>query len=228
MDAQVGQMASNITERPVHDALGELRQDRDRFVALAFSSADMLFELDRERRIVFAAGATSALLGAESKDLAGRNFADIATSLDRPMVNETLAVATTGVRINGLVCRLEGQLGKTPPLMLLGHQVPDLDGHYFLGLRLGASDMGAFTSKDSQTLGASGLPTAAAFATLASEKLAELGGDGDCKLTLLNLGEIDALRSRLDVENSKELSVAIGGALRASAIGGELAGEIDG
>jgi EAL domain-containing protein (putative c-di-GMP-specific phosphodiesterase class I) len=221
-------MASNITDRPAHDALGEMRHDRDRFVALAFSSADMLFELDRERRIVFAAGATGALLGAESKDLAGRNFVDIATSIDRAMVNEALAVAATGTRINGLVCRLEGQLGKTPPLMLLGHQVPDLDGHYFLGLRLGASDMEVFASKDSHTLGVSGLPTASAFAALAGEKLAELGGDSECKLTLLNLGEIEALRSRLDVENSKELSVAIGGALRASAIGGELAGEIDG
>jgi EAL domain-containing protein (putative c-di-GMP-specific phosphodiesterase class I) len=220
-------MASNITERPVHDALGELRQDRDRFVALAFSSADMLFELDREQRVVFAAGATGALLGAESKDLAGRDFADIATSHDRPMIHEAFAVAATGARINGLVCRLEGQFGKTPPLMLLGHQVPDLDGHYYLGLRLGAKDMGAFASKDSPTLGASGLPTGASFATLAGAKLTELGDDSDCKLTLLNLGEIDALRSRLDVENSKELSVAIGGVLRASAIGGELAGEID-
>jgi hypothetical protein len=88
-------MASNITDRPAHDALGEMRHDRDRFVALAFSSADMLFELDRERCIVFAAGATGALLGAESKDLAGRNFADIATSIDRAMVNEALAVAAT-------------------------------------------------------------------------------------------------------------------------------------
>ena len=90
-------MASDIVTATRRDPLGELRHDRDRFVALAFSSADLLFELDRDGRVVFAAGAVGALIG------------------------EALAVATTGQRVNGLVCHLEGQFGKTPPLMLLGY-----------------------------------------------------------------------------------------------------------
>ena len=43
--------------------LDELRIDRDRFVAFAFCDADILLELDRSQNIVFAAGATMALIG---------------------------------------------------------------------------------------------------------------------------------------------------------------------
>jgi len=39
-----------------------LRAERDRFVALAFCSSDILVELDRDLTITFAAGATAALL----------------------------------------------------------------------------------------------------------------------------------------------------------------------
>lgn len=208
------------------DPPGDLRHDRDRFVALAFSSADMLVELDRNRRIVFTAGATGALIGADARDLGGRDFADLVTVQDRAMVAEALTVAAAGTRINGLVCHLEGEFGKTPPLMLLGYQVPDLDGHFFLSLRLGAKDIGAFSKRGDSPLADSGLPRATAFAELAGEKLAELAGGEACKLTMLRLGDMEALCGRLDAEHRHELETAIGGALRASALGGELAGEL--
>ncbi len=220
-------MASDISTATRHDPLGELRHDRDRFVALAFSSADLLFELDRDRRVIFAAGAVGALIGAEPTELTGRLFSEIVTATDRAMIGEALAVAATGQRVNGLVCHLEGQFGRTPPLMLLGYQVPDLDGHYFLSLRLGASDVGAFASHDNDILGESGLPTSQAFADMAGDKLAELAGGEDCELTMLRLGDMAPLRERLDAEKRRGLSAAIGGVLRASSIGGELAGEID-
>lgn len=219
-------MATDITTAEKRDPVGELRQDRDRFVALAFSAADILFELDRERNIVFAAGAAGALLGVDSASLYGRPFTDIVAPSDRAMVGEALTAAGTGQRVNGLVCRFEGELGRTPPLMLLGYQVPDLDGHFFLGLRLGAREAVALAAPEPPALGESGLPRAADFADLAGRKLAELDGD-DVELTLLRLDDMEPLRARLDEENRAALSAAIGGALRASAVGGELAGEID-
>lgn len=219
-------MATTMKPMTGQDSLAELRHDRDRFVALAFSSADMLVELDRDRRIVFTAGATGALLGADARTLYGRDFAALVAAQDRPMVSEALAVAAAGTRINGLVCHLEGEFGKTPPLMMLGYQVPDLDGHFFLSLRLGAKDLGAFAAREAAPLADSGLPRASDFAQLAGQKLAELAGGEDCKLTMLRLGDLDALRGRLDEETRNELEQAIGGALRASALGGELAGEL--
>jgi EAL domain-containing protein (putative c-di-GMP-specific phosphodiesterase class I)/PAS domain-containing protein len=210
------------------DTTGILRQERDRFVALAFSSADVLLELDREGVVVFAGGSTAALLGMGNEDLVDRPFIEVVATRDRAMVEEALAITGAGTRLNGLVLHLEGVLGTTPPLLMLGYRLPEMDDHYFLGLRLGAQDAVAFSARNGEGLMESGLPDSRTFAKLAGEKLAELAHeDGECELTMVRLGGIDDLRERLPEDGRKNLNQAIGGALRASAVGGELAGEID-
>jgi len=42
---------------------GRMSTARDKFVAFAFCWADALIELDQSRRILFAAGATRAMVG---------------------------------------------------------------------------------------------------------------------------------------------------------------------
>ena len=56
---------------------GLLRQDRDRFVAFAFSASDMLFELEGDGVIVFASGICESLFGVDPGALEGRNFLDL-------------------------------------------------------------------------------------------------------------------------------------------------------
>ncbi len=224
-------MTSGARDVERTDAPGELRRERDRFVALAFAAADVLFELDRDGRVRFGAGAADALLGLSPEALAGRPFLDLVVAGDRPMIAAALASAAEGARVNGLTCRLDGRLGPTPPLTMLGHQVPDLDGHFFLGLRLGAAasapppvSVGEAVSGVAPT--ESGLPDARAFAELAGGSLAALAAGDGARLSLLRLADLDALRARLDDEKRRTLGAAIGGVLRASAVGGALAGEI--
>lgn len=145
-------MSETVVKHETKSSLRALRQERDRFVALAFSSADVLMELDTQGEITFAAGSTEALLGMGQDDLVGRPFMGIVAVRDRAMAEEALAVASTGTRINGLVLHMEGVLGTTPPMMLLGYRLPEMDGHYFLGLRLGAEDAGAFTAPGGEGL----------------------------------------------------------------------------
>ena len=47
---------------------------RDRFVAFAFCWADMLVELDTSRRVLFAVGATKAILGVGPEAVIGKNY----------------------------------------------------------------------------------------------------------------------------------------------------------
>jgi EAL domain-containing protein (putative c-di-GMP-specific phosphodiesterase class I)/PAS domain-containing protein len=221
-------MSEIAAKHETKNPLGALRQERDRFVALAFSSADILMELDTQGEIIFAAGSNEALLGMGQDDLVGRPFIGVVAVRDRAMAEEALAVAGTGTRINGLVLHLEGVLGTTPPMMLLGYRLQEMGGHYFLGLRLGAEDAGAFAAPGGEGLTESGLPDGRSFARLAGEKLKEIVyDDAECELTLVQLAGIEDLRERLDKESRKSLNEAIGGALRAGAVGGELAGEID-
>ena len=83
-------MATSVQSVSRRDPLGDLRQERDRFVALAFSASDVLFELDRDGCVVFTAGAAGALLGAQAGELIGRTFLDLVTPDDRTMIREAL------------------------------------------------------------------------------------------------------------------------------------------
>ena len=56
---------------PTPASINTLREDRDRFVALAFSWADVLLELDADARIVYAAGAVEVLAGRSARSLIG-------------------------------------------------------------------------------------------------------------------------------------------------------------
>lgn len=71
---------NNISDSKYID---ELKAERDRFVAFAFSAADMLVEMDKDRRIIFAAGATGALAGRQPPELAGEDFLGLISPDDR-------------------------------------------------------------------------------------------------------------------------------------------------
>ena len=63
-----------------------LKKERDRFVALAFCAADMLFEVDKDQTITYVAGATNALTDYEPHDVIGKPFVDLIDSAERDNV----------------------------------------------------------------------------------------------------------------------------------------------
>ena len=62
---------------------GDVRRDRDRFVAFAFSAADAFVELDSEQKIRYATGAITALTGLDGNVLVGRSFEELILPADR-------------------------------------------------------------------------------------------------------------------------------------------------
>ena len=100
-------MASNTAEqrhgvtavRPSPDDATAIRADRDRFVAFAFSAADILLELDSSHVIRYAAGAVTALLGVSPADLDGRPLLSLAPAQARPVLGELLLAIHDGRRL---------------------------------------------------------------------------------------------------------------------------------
>ncbi len=70
-------MSETMVKQQTRDPLGALRRERERFVALAFWSADIVMELDSQGEIVFATGSTEALLGTGQNELVGRRSLEI-------------------------------------------------------------------------------------------------------------------------------------------------------
>ncbi len=83
-------MSSLAAARP-QSPLARLRTERDRFVAFAFSWADLLFELDETSRIVYATGVLEPLVGRTGQDLHGTTFCDLVTSEERAKARSLLA-----------------------------------------------------------------------------------------------------------------------------------------
>ncbi len=205
-----------------------LKAERDRFVALAFCWADLLFELDRERRIVFAGGATLPLLGERHDHLVGQAFQSLVAPGDRGRALELLGIAERQGRIDDESLCLSGRLGDTPPMALAGYRLDDLDAHFFLALHAG-KDGGQLlgfrtSSRDVET----GLLSAEAFAEAATESLSRLREAGeDARLSLITLPGFTDLRMRLDTGGDQALLAAVGAQFRAQAVDGETVARID-
>lgn len=89
----------------------ELRNERNRFAALAFVWGDLLLELDGDLRIVFASGASDGILGYPQNDLAGKPFTGFLAKQFRPLVTEMLQVARRRGRMDNIQVRFNQREG---------------------------------------------------------------------------------------------------------------------
>jgi len=205
-----------------------LRAERDRFVALAFCASDILVELDRSLNVVFAAGATAALLGSPPDNLVGRPFLDLVVAVDRDWVGEALRSSIGGERIRNVSLRLEGPRGETPPLALVGYQNPDMGDRYYLSLQMPGVDPQATRPSKSLAVTSSGLPDGQTFAAAAGARLVQLGPAAEMhKLTLMRLDGLVQLEDRLEKETRARLMSEVAVLVRSASLGGDSAGQID-
>lgn len=209
--------------------MSRLKTERDRFVALAFCWADVLFELNSDGKIVFAGGTTLSILGKSPANLTGAPIESIIAAPDRVLMRQLLKIAAQRGRIDGAVVRLEGAQGVTPPLSLAGYRLDDFKHHFFLAFRMGVSgedaDADAVTlPRDEET----GLYDGNAFSEIAAKRIKRLQSRGeDIKMSLVSMGGFCNLRTRLDEDSGRSLMNTVGACLRAHSADGDTAARID-
>ena len=216
---------SEIASSP--DSRAALRQERDRFVALAFCWADVLLELDPAKNLVFVTGATFPLLGLKPEDLVGKAFTDLAAKDAKAIAAKLLRMAERRGRIENTEIHLAGKAGATPRVSVAGYRLDDFGGHYFLALR---SDPEALTSAHGEVLHrdlTTGLYDSKSFSEIAGERIAAARAVGEeAEMTLISLSGYDVLEDRLGRAQEAELHSTIGTTLRANSIDGDSAAEI--
>ena len=62
-----------------------------RFLGLAFAAADLLFEVDEQGEIAFAAGAGNRLAGQDDKTLVGRPWRELFAESDQALAEALIA-----------------------------------------------------------------------------------------------------------------------------------------
>lgn len=206
----------------------DMRAERDRFVAFAFSAADLMLEVAADGQIIFATGAARLIAGCDSGALVGQNFATLIEEADRHFVLNLLAGLTIGARIEPVTIRLLNLEGKPGALCVLGGCcLPRQEGRYYLTLsnaRLPQAEAALQNKRDYQT----GLLTTEDFETRAGERL-KLARDlgSEVKLTLVEIVGLKELVENLPPEDSQVLMGDVGALIRAKSIGGDTAGHID-
>lgn len=203
-----------------------MRTERDRFAALAFCWADVLLELDGETVVIYAAGATGALIGRESRDLVGEQLVDLVAPEDRVRIAEVLDVARSHGRIGNQSLRLTAKNGPTPPLAIAGYRLDDLNGHYFLALRTGVAAQGDGASADLGRDEKTGLYDGDSFVDMVTRHLASAGANAERQMTLIALPGYEELRERLAEGTERALLADVGACLGAGSAGGDAAGRI--
>jgi EAL domain-containing protein (putative c-di-GMP-specific phosphodiesterase class I) len=212
---------------PLKPPFSAMRTERDRFAALAFCWADILLELNGDTVVVYAAGASRALIGRDARELVGKSLHNIVVPQDRRRLEGLLSVARNRGRIENQSVRLRGKKGPTPPLALTGFRLDDLNGHYFLALRTSL-----MARKDDELVGlvrdrATGLYDGDSFVEMVTHHLALSGGNGHRQMTLLALPAYEDLRERMSAAAERELLANVGACLGAESADGETAGRID-
>lgn len=218
-------MSDARIHRPeVHAPPGGIRGERDRFVAFAFCTADILLEIDTRYQITYAGGATVALTGRPSGGLIGTSVFDLFPASEQPVLRRLLERAADGARLEQTGLHVIGTSGHALPLTLGGYYLPDLGGHYFLSLRMEEPRSPVLALQDAARDFETGLLDTAKFSETGAARLREALSRGEsATLTVLDLDGLNDLRERLNTESRGELMSTLGGVLRESSLGGDAA-----
>ena len=208
---------------PTPASINTLREDRDRFVALAFSWADVLLELDADARIVYAAGAVEVLAGRSARSLIGTPMADLVPPALHPHLRELLAGAKRRERINDVGLALVGAGGSPVPIAFSGYHLAELNGHYFLSLRSNVQERKSAGFGRRNRDETSGLLDTGSFIEAVTRHLSDGIGEVEQHCSLLVLSGYDHLRTRLTDKVEHELLSMIGGLLRDKSLNGDTA-----
>ncbi|MCP1337354.1 sensor domain-containing phosphodiesterase [Futiania mangrovi] len=140
-------MAAERAEQEREEASGGMRADlrlqRDRFLAFAFASADLLIELDGDHRVTYALGAAQQMFGCAADALVGRAFCDLLAAADRGMARAALDGIAIGERFGPFAVQLDrtGDRSAGPAMVatLGGSRMPPREDRICLCLSRGGA-----------------------------------------------------------------------------------------
>ena len=199
-----------------------------RFVALAFCRADVLFELDDRQDIAFAAGATDRLFGQAPHALKGKPFKSLFAEKGGALIADLLAGAGKQGRIDDVMVDMPLAGGAVAQVALAGYRAADFDGHFFIALKV-APRRAVDTSRtpparDTET----GMMAKDDFAAVAADRIKSLQDAGQkAKVTMVNVANLEKLRGELPRGAHESMLKAIGGVLKSHSVGGDTAGRVD-
>lgn len=202
----------------------ELRDQRDRFVAFAFCSADGLLEVDKNGKITFAAGVVNKLfLGLDERAILGRDFLSLFIRPHRLHLQRFMALVRKCDRIDEVrAMTREGDDNGTKVVCSFCH-MESLGDRLFVAVRRAQVGRWMEPGRDLK----SGLFAHNRFAEILREK----ANDGslntkDLTVSVVNFPYMDDMISSLDEDEQNEFMVMMGDMLRVVSVDGDSAADL--
>jgi PAS domain S-box-containing protein len=203
-----------------------IKAERDRYVSLAFTWADLLFELDRNFNVIFASGATRAFFGQSSEALIGGSFRDLVAPPDVPKIGETLKKILNTGRIQEEYIRVVGPDKSWLYVTLSAYCLGGEDDHLFVAMRKASAAAARAASSDIRR-DESGLFDSGDFVDVAANRIRKLRDSGEeADVTVVSLPGISEIQKRIDTREQNNLEKAVGQILQSHSVGGDTAAKI--
>ncbi|MEX2642857.1 MAG: EAL domain-containing protein, partial [Acetobacterales bacterium] len=195
---------------------------RDRFLAFAFASADVLIETDAKGRIQYCAGATENLFGFSVDALVGQSLLRLVAPEDQVMVEAAMARLRATGRIERLSIGMRHRSGGLTMAELNGIMLPQRPDVCSLVLRYARAGSG-FTHGLEE---AGHALSKGSFLDLARSRVAEAKARAETyQLTMLDLDD-GAFFDRLGAKGAEDFAENVEGQLRAWSVAGASVGRI--
>ena len=210
----------------------ELKDQRDRFLAFAFASADILIETDAKNySVLFSIGAVKGLT-ANNDSLNGTDFLDIFAKRDHPLIKALKNRYRPGQRFGPVLVNLKeslDQLGnaQSRTALLSGMILPTLPDNIYFALSKAQPGLMANAEKARESI-QNEMVAADKFADAAMKALEESEVSGTkLGMTFIDLPGSENFKQRIGAEQWSSLNENISGILRAFAADGKTAAMLD-
>lgn len=203
----------------------KIKQQRDRFLAFSFASADLFIEVDPGGTVAYALGAARSLTGINEKHLIGQSWLALFAPADRGTITAMRTRAKLAARCGPYLVHLDESIGGGRQAIVTGILMPDSENFYVtVGFTnvLMAKYAQSIQSADEQEL-----MDKDNFLQAAKEALdlaRSLGQELD--LTLIDIDNLADVKKRMGDEKWDSFSDALTHLLNAKSVDGHAAAEI--
>ncbi len=205
----------------------QMKKERDRFVAFAFASADVLIELDQHGHIVFTDGAVRTVTGQSAEKLENTSFPLLIDEQDRANITELIANFSHIPRVEQIPVLIARADGTPLPVLLSGFRADVSDAHIYLTLslpRLQGQESSEIFRRDLS----SGLLKKESFIADASKRIREADRQGKhLSLSLFDFSSLKPMLDNLLPEKASALLTEISDYLRKHSLDGDTAGVVE-
>lgn len=202
-----------------------LKSQRDRFLAFSFASADLFIEVSEDHKIAYALGAAKGIIGVDDKSLIDRDWLDLFSPIDRPVLRTLFKKARPVLRCGPVLVTLNKEISDGKKAVVTGIKMPDSNKFY---ITVGHSNMmmariGEGVRRQSETtlLNKSDFMDAALDALNVAQSLGQ-----DVDITLFDVGASAEDIHRLGPEAWKAFTDSISELLLSKSADGQMAAQI--